>query len=141
MTHSFPTRRSSELPIPQVRAVGIAGSANNQLAEARHGATLARRGVLYAPDYAINAGGIINVAHEATRTGRPYDRQVAFAHVARIHDTLATIFEIADAEKIPTSAAADRLAEQRLTAAALAGPQAKTMNDRMAMTLPTRPTT
>src|SRR3546814_7738682 len=89
--------------IPQLRAVVIAGSANNQLAEARHGATLARRGVLYAPDYAINAGGIINVAHEATRTGRPYDRQVAFAHVARNHATLATIFEIADRSEEHTS--------------------------------------
>lgn len=104
--------------IPELGAPVVAGSANNQLAEDRHGAELARRGVLYAPDYAINAGGIINVTHESTRTGRPYDRQAAFAHVARIHDTLTRIFEIADAERIPTSVAADRLAEERLKAAA-----------------------
>lgn len=103
--------------IPDLRAPVVAGSANNQLAEPRHGAALAERGVLYAPDYAINAGGIINVSHESTRTGRPYDRQAAFAHIARIHDTLGRIFEIADAERIPTSVAADRLAEERLRAA------------------------
>ena len=103
--------------IPELRAPVVAGSANNQLAEARHGAALAERRVLYAPDYAINAGGIINVSHESTRTGRPYDRQAAFARIARIHDTLERIFEIADAERIPTSTAADRLAEERLRAA------------------------
>ncbi|MEQ9333463.1 Glu/Leu/Phe/Val dehydrogenase dimerization domain-containing protein [Thalassobaculum sp.] len=104
--------------IPELRAPVVAGSANNQLAEARHGGALAEHGVLYAPDYAINAGGIINVSHESTRTGRPYDRQAAYAHIARIHDTLARIFEAADAEGIPTSVAADRLAEARLRQAA-----------------------
>lgn len=103
--------------IPELQAPVVAGSANNQLAEDRHGAALAERGVLYAPDYAINAGGIINITHESTRTGRPYDRQAAFADVARIHDTLATIFALADAERIPTSQAADRLAQERLKAA------------------------
>ena len=107
----------NDATIPELRAPVVAGSANNQLAEARHGTALAERGVLYAPDYAINAGGIINVSHESTRTGRPYDRQAAFAHIARIHDTLDRIFEIADAEGIPTSTAADRLAQDRLRAA------------------------
>lgn len=104
--------------IPDLVAPVVAGSANNQLAEARHGALLRDRGVLYAPDYAINAGGIINISHEKTRTGRPYDRQAAFAHVAQIGDTLGQIFELADAEGIPTSDAADRLAEQRMAEAA-----------------------
>lgn len=104
--------------IPELAAPVVAGAANNQLAEARHGAMLRERGVLYAPDYAINAGGIINISHETTRTGRPYDRQAAFAHVARVGDTLTRIFEHADAEDIPTSEAADRLAEQRLAEAA-----------------------
>jgi leucine dehydrogenase len=107
----------NDATIPELRAPVVAGSANNQLAEARHGAALAERGVLYAPDYAINAGGIINISYESTRTGRPYDRQAAFAHVARIHDTLSVIFEMAEAERIPTSLAADRLAESRLKAA------------------------
>lgn len=107
----------NDATLAELKAPVIAGSANNQLAEPRHGAALMARGILYAPDYAINAGGIINVAHESTRTGRSYDRQAAFAHIARIHDTLTTIFELAAAERIPTSTAADRLAEARLRAA------------------------
>ncbi|MBT6138097.1 MAG: Glu/Leu/Phe/Val dehydrogenase [Rhodospirillaceae bacterium] len=95
--------------IPELRARIVAGSANNQLAEARHGAMLREHGILYAPDYAINAGGVINIAHE----GPGYDRQAAFAHVGRIQDTLAQIFELSDREGIATSAAADRLAEDR----------------------------
>lgn len=108
----------NDATVGELQAPVLAGSANNQLAEPRHGVALAQRGILYAPDYAINAGGIINVAHESTRTGRPYDRQAAFAHVARIHDTLASIFDLAEAEDVPTSAAADMLAERRLRAAA-----------------------
>lgn len=104
--------------IPELAVPVVAGAANNQLAEARHGAVLRERGILYAPDYAINAGGIVNISHEATRTGRPYDRQAAFAHVARIGDTLTRIFEFADAGGIPTSEAADLLAEQKLAEAA-----------------------
>ncbi len=101
--------------ILEIRARVVAGSANNQLAEDRHGADLQARGILYAPDYAINAGGIINIGHESTRNaGRPYDRQRAFADVARIGDTLERIFDLADQEGVTTAIAADRLAEQRL---------------------------
>ena len=107
----------NDVTIPDLRAPVVAGSANNQLAEARHGAALSDRGILYAPDYAINAGGIIHIAYESTRTGRSYDRQAAFAHVGRIHDTLTEIFGLADNGGIPTSVAADRLAEARLGAA------------------------
>lgn len=102
----------------QIQAKLVAGSANNQLAEPRHGEALKRRGILYAPDYAINAGGIINIAHEAWHTGRPYARDTAFADVARIHDTLLDIFAEARMAGIATEAAADRLAERRLAAAA-----------------------
>jgi leucine dehydrogenase len=100
--------------VPLLGAPVVAGSANNQLARPEHGAALARRGILYAPDYVINAGGIINIAHE----GPGYERERAMAHVARIHDTLAELFGYADAERLPTSEAADRLAEARLRAAA-----------------------
>jgi leucine dehydrogenase len=100
----------NDATIPELGAPIVAGSANNQLAEPRHGDMLAVRDVLYAPDYAINAGGIINIAHE--RGG--YDREAAFAHVARIGETLTRIFEIAAAEAMSTAAAADRLAEERL---------------------------
>jgi leucine dehydrogenase len=95
--------------IKTLRAPIVAGSANNQLAEPRHGLELQRRDVLYAPDYVINAGGVINISHE----GPDYDEAKAFAHVALIHDTLAEIFKRAEAAGAPTSEAADRLAEER----------------------------
>ncbi len=107
--------------IKVLRAPIVAGAANNQLAEPRHGAELLRRGVLYAPDYVINAGGVIVISHEGPR----YDKAEAFAHIAGIHDTLLEIFRRADATGAPTSEAADRLAEERfkgpgLTASAAA---------------------
>ena len=96
--------------IPQLKAGVIVGSANNQLAEARHGRILAEAGKLYAPDYLVNAGGVINISHE----GPNYKSERAFAHVARIGATLSEVFRLAEAEKIPSSEAADRLAERRL---------------------------
>ena len=87
----------------------VAGSANNQLHEPRHGGILAQRGILYAPDYVINAGGVIHISHE----GRDYDRDKAFAHVGEIRDTLIEIFKLAETLNLPTSEAADRLAEER----------------------------
>jgi leucine dehydrogenase len=95
--------------LPKLQAKIVAGSANNQLAEARHGEALRKRGILYAPDYVINAGGVIVISHE----GADYDESRAFAHVAQIHDTLLEIFRRAEAEKVATSTAADRLAEER----------------------------
>jgi leucine dehydrogenase len=95
--------------LPLLQAAIVAGSANNQLAEARHGEALRQRGILYAPDYVINAGGVINISHE----GPGYDEAKAFTHVARIHDTLLEIFRRADTAKMATSDAADRLAEER----------------------------
>jgi len=97
--------------LDQLQVPIVAGSANNQLAAPRHGAELMRRGVLYAPDYVINAGGVINISHE----GPDYDKQAAVDHVGRIHDNLREIFGRAEAAGIPTSEAADRLAEERFT--------------------------
>jgi leucine dehydrogenase len=102
--------------LPRLRVAVVAGSANNQLAEDRHGERLAERGILYAPDYVINAGGVINISHERDAGG--YDRDRAFAHVARIGDTLATIFARAERDGVPTNLAADRLAEERFRRAA-----------------------
>ncbi|WP_422365909.1 Glu/Leu/Phe/Val dehydrogenase dimerization domain-containing protein [Pelagibius sp.] len=95
--------------LPLLKAKIVAGSSNNQLAEAQHGEALRQRGILYAPDYVINAGGIVNISHE----GPDYDEAKAFAHVAQIHDTLLEIFRRADARTLATSDAADRLAEER----------------------------
>jgi leucine dehydrogenase len=99
--------------IEVLKATIVAGSANNQLAEPRHGEALRERGVLYAPDYVINGGGLINISHESQIAGAPYDKAKAFAHIARIGDTLTQIFELAEREGIATSLAADRIAESR----------------------------
>ncbi len=107
----------NDATLPRLQAKIVAGSANNQLAEARHGEALRRRGILYAPDYVINAGGVIVISHE----GPDYNEAKAFAHVAQIHDTLLEIFRRADAQKVATSEAADRLAEERFR-----GPAVKT---------------
>ena len=95
--------------IPQLRASIVAGAANNQLAEVRHGSELMRRGILYAPDYVINAGGIIDIYHE--RIG--FDRAALLPHLEGIHDTLLEIFERADKEARPTGEVADAIAEER----------------------------
>lgn len=95
----------------RIRAQVIAGSANNQLAdETRHGAMLRERGVLYAPDYVINAGGIIDLA-----LARPtYDAAAACQHVNAIEHTLREIFTQADREQRSPNEVANRIAEQRL---------------------------
>ena len=102
--------------IPRLRCRIVAGSANNQLAEPRHGEELARRGILYAPDYVINGGGVIHVADEYTPGG--YDRDRAYARVATIYDKVKAILTMAREQGITTAEAADRLAEQRIHAIA-----------------------
>ncbi len=99
----------NDTTLPRLKAKVVAGSANNQLAEPRHGIALRKRGIVYAPDYLINAGGIINISHE----GPGYDESKAFAHVALIHDTLLQILELARSQDLATSEAADRLARER----------------------------
>jgi valine dehydrogenase (NAD+) len=89
----------------------ICGGANNQLAHAGIEKLLADRGVLYAPDYVVNAGGVIQVADELA--GFNFDR--AKARAGQIFTTTARIFEIADSDGVPPSVAADRLAEQRMS--------------------------
>jgi leucine dehydrogenase len=101
--------------IERLKAKVVAGAANNQLADATCGALLHQRGVLYAPDYVINAGGIINVAGEALGD---YDEAKATAAVEGIPETLSAIFEAAKATDRPTSEVADRIAAQRLAALA-----------------------
>ena len=103
----------NDVSIPQLDCAVVAGSANNQLATLQDGAALKARGILYAPDYVINAGGIVNISHESQLSGAAYDKATAFAHVARIGDTLAEIYRLAERADLPTSEAADRLAEQR----------------------------
>src|SRR5262249_51313488 len=79
----------NDATIPRIKAPIIAGAANNQLAQPRHGDDLNARGILYAPDYAINAGGLVNVASEV----KGYDATAVRARIMRIYDT---IYEIAE---------------------------------------------
>ena len=95
--------------IPQLKATIVAGAANNQLAEARHGLALMKRGILYAPDYVINAGGIIDVYHE--RIG--FERAALIRHIEGIRDNLMEVFERAREEERPTAEVADAIAEER----------------------------
>jgi len=96
--------------IPRLKAELVAGAANNQLLEPRHGELLEQRGILYAPDYAANAGGVIN---GCCREMLGWDVPRTLAKTDAIYDTLLSIFEMAKREKIPTYQAADRLAEER----------------------------
>lgn len=96
--------------IPQLKAKVIAGSANNQLKEARHGDKLHELGIVYAPDYVLNAGGVINIADELN--GYHADR--AYKKIGQIYQSISRIFEISKNEGIPTYLAADRLAERRI---------------------------
>lgn len=96
--------------IAQLKTEIITGAANNQLLEPRHGDDLEARGILYAPDYAANSGGVINGCRDLLG----WDAAQAAKKVDEIYDTILNIFQIASAEHIPTYKAADRLAEQRL---------------------------
>jgi leucine dehydrogenase len=102
----------NETTIPALRCKVVAGPSNNQLAdEKRDGAALHERGILYAPDFLINAGGLINVYHELTG----YNRERAMRAARGIYGNMIRVFEIAKADSIPTYQAADRMAEERIT--------------------------
>jgi leucine dehydrogenase len=102
----------NDVSLPDLRCRIIAGSANNVLLESRHGESLAERGILYAPDYVINAGGLINVADEL----EGYNEKRATRRVLRIYDSIKRIIAIARRDGVPTHAAADTLALERLDA-------------------------
>lgn len=99
--------------IPRLACKIVAGAANNQLAEPRHGDDLMQRGILYAPDYAINAGGLVNVAQEVVG----YDVEAARTKTLAIYDTIIEIAERAQVAMQPTSHIADLMAQERLQAA------------------------
>lgn len=99
--------------IPQLRAQVVAGAANNQLECAEDGAKLAARNILYAPDYVINAGGVINLSYER-KSG--YERDKAMVHTARIYEIALEIFGRAKREGRPTSDIADDMAQEFLGA-------------------------
>lgn len=93
----------------------ICGAANNQLADEQvHGELVGKQGILYAPDFVVNAGGIINVYYEL----EGYNRERAMAHAEKIYDTTFSLFQLAKKEGIATYKAANRLGEQRIEAIA-----------------------
>jgi leucine dehydrogenase len=98
--------------IPQLKVEVVSGAANNALLEDRHGEVLDQKGILYAPDYVANAGGVINVYSELAG----WSSARAFRKADEIYDTILRVFRIAKTDKVPTYVAADRLAEQRIAA-------------------------
>lgn len=90
----------------------IAGAANNQLQDEKIGNLLHEKGILYAPDYVINAGGLINVAWE----WKGYNREKVESHVAQIHETLREVFRVSRREGISPQRAADHMAERMIKA-------------------------
>ncbi len=100
----------NEQTLERLKAKVICGSANNQLASDAMGEEVQKRGILYAPDYAVNAGGVMNVSLEIDG----YNRERAMRMMRTIYHNLTRIFEIADRDGIPTYKAADRLGEERI---------------------------
>jgi leucine dehydrogenase len=98
--------------LPRLKCSVVCGSANNILGEDRHAAALASRDILYAPDYVVNSGGLINVASELDG----YNEERSRNRVKGIYDITTNIFQIARDEEITTLKAANRLAERRIDA-------------------------
>ncbi|HSJ51454.1 MAG TPA: Glu/Leu/Phe/Val dehydrogenase dimerization domain-containing protein [Actinomycetota bacterium] len=105
--------------IPLLRTRVVAGAANNQLATGEDAERLARAGILYAPDYVINAGGIIHLA-SLEMLGEDLSRRDE--RIRAIADTLAEVFELAEAKGISTAEAADRMVQARLEEGRTDGP-------------------
>ena len=102
----------NEKTLPRLKAKIICGAANNQLANDAIGDELEKRGILYAPDYAVNAGGVMNVSLEIDG----YNRERAMRMMRTIYLNVGRIFQIAKRDGIPTYKAADRMAEERIAA-------------------------
>jgi leucine dehydrogenase len=96
--------------LPRLKCKIVCGAANNQLANDAMGVEIEKRGILYAPDYAVNAGGVMNVSLEIDG----YNRERAMRMMRTIYYNVGRIFEIAHRDGIPTYKAADRMAEERI---------------------------
>ncbi|MFS0781009.1 branched-chain amino acid dehydrogenase [Bacillus sp. 1P06AnD] len=96
--------------IPHLKAKVIAGAANNQLKDPKHGDLIHEMGILYAPDYVINAGGVINVADELYG----YNRERAMKKVEGVYQSIEKVINIAKRDGVPTYVAADRMVEERI---------------------------
>lgn len=96
--------------IPRLKCQIVAGAANNVLAKERHGDILEEKGIFYAPDYVINAGGVINVYEEL----QGYNHERALNKASKIYDNIKKVIEISKRDNIPTYKAADIMAEERI---------------------------
>lgn len=122
--------------VPRLRCAIVAGSANNQLESEEWGTELENRDILYAPDYAINSGGLINVALEL----QGYDRQRAYQAIETIYTNVSNIFRIAERDGISSWQAANRLAEERIhQIARIRMPYTRRFKDRLSGRAPWRP--
>jgi leucine dehydrogenase len=97
---------------PELRCKIVCGSANNQLGNNRHGDELQARGILYAPDYIVNAGGLLSNLDSLNPGG--FNEQRAMDQVSRLYHSMENIIAISKEQNIPTYRAADVLAEQRI---------------------------
>lgn len=110
----------NEKTLDRLRVKGVAGAANNQLIVPEMGEFLRRKGILYAPDYVINGGGIINVAAEISGN---YSRDWVDGKLARLIETLGEVLDEALSTGQPANAVADRIARQRIAGAKAAAPK------------------
>lgn len=110
----------NEKTLERLRVKGVAGAANNQLIVPEMGEFLRRKGILYAPDYVINGGGIINVAAEISGN---YSREWVDGKLARLIETLGEVLDEALSTGQPANAVADRIARQRIADAKAAAPR------------------
>ena len=104
----------NDATIPELRCRAVAGSANNQLLTPADGRRLADRGILYAPDFVVNSGGVINIADELIG----YDQARAYASVKGIYDTTRNVFAASTQRGVTPGEVAESLADERLAKAA-----------------------
>lgn len=107
----------NDFTIDQLKCKIVAGSANNQLAEDKHGDMLEEKGILYIPDFVINAGGVINVYEEL----KGYNEARAMSRAANIYDSIKRLIAIAKRDSVPTYVAANKMAEERIAKMAKVG--------------------
>jgi len=107
----------NESVISELKCRAVVGAANNQLATPEDGRRLADRGIVYAPDFVVNSGGVINIAEELAGYERGYDQQRAYARVQGIYDTTLRVLATSRERGITTNEAAEALAEQRIAEA------------------------
>lgn len=100
----------NDFTIEQLKCKIVAGSANNQLAEEKHGEMLRDKGILYVPDFVINSGGVINVYEEILG----YNKERAMKRASAIYDAVKKVIEISKRDNVPTFKAAERMAEERI---------------------------